>query len=91
MILQIADGREIRLPDSWEDDDAREFGRQIMRGEIPASRLAELEREADAESSVHDLILFELREIKKVLLADRQMVQDPTTGEMSRSRVVIRR
>jgi hypothetical protein len=79
MILELADGREIRLPDRLSDDEAR------------ADRLSALEREHDAERSIHDLILAELREIRRVLLADRQMIQDPTTGELTRSRVIIRR
>ena len=88
MILELSDGRAIRLPETWTDDEAREFGRKVVRGEVSASRLAELEREADADREPLQLILEELRAIRRALLADRVIVFDPLTNDFTRSKIV---
>ena len=88
MILDLGDGREIRLPDSWSDDEARAVKRQILRGEVNAERIAELERARDAERSTNELILEQLKKISALLAADRVVVFDPVTGDYTRSKVV---
>lgn len=91
MILELSNGQELKLPDYWSDDRARAFGQRYMRGEVSQSEMDAATREAAAGTDTLQLILDELRAIKKVLLADRQIIQDPTTGEPTRSRVVVRR
>lgn len=86
MILELSDGREIKLPDSWTDEQAREFGKAITRGEVTAHRLAELERERDAERGMSQLVLDELKQIRRVLAADRVLVRD-SQGEPFASRI----
>jgi hypothetical protein len=91
VILTLSDGREIRLPESWGDGEAREFGADVIAGRVSAEQLDELRRRADWESAHPQLaMLAELRAIRRLLAADRVLIQN-RDGEPIASRVHIRR
>jgi hypothetical protein len=88
MILELADGRKITLPDSWSDEEARELRDDFLAGRVADERLDELKTTAAYESAHPQIaMLMELRQIRRLLNADRVLVDGP----VPRSRVVLRR
>ncbi len=88
MIVELADGRELRVPDSWTDDRARAFAKGFLAGEIDAETISEAERMRDAEQTANPAVLAELRAIRDAVTSDRILVHD--ASGIPRSRVVLR-
>jgi hypothetical protein len=95
MIVEISNGREIRVPDSWSDERAIAFGKGYMAGEISEAQKEAAERDADLERD--DSVAGELKRMQDTLAkvlqavsADRVLVYG-SNGEPFASRVNIPR
>jgi hypothetical protein len=86
MIIELDDGRELRVPDSWTDDRARAFAKGFLAGEIDAETISEAERMRDAEQTANPAVLAELKAIRDAVSADRVLVRD-SRGNAIASRV----
>jgi hypothetical protein len=86
MIIELDDGRELRVPDSWSDQQARAFAKGFLAGEIDAETIAEAERMREAERSANPAVLAELKAIRNAVSADRVLVRD-SQGNAIASRV----
>jgi hypothetical protein len=76
MIIELPDSRELRVPDSWSDQQARAFAKGFLAGEIDAPAVAAAEAERAAERELNPLLLAELRRIRAALSADRVLIRD---------------
>ena len=77
LILQMANGREIKLPDHWTDWQARALRDQILAGEVSEAHIADLELQADLESgNAMKALISEIRKLQAVMSADRIMIGD---------------
>lgn len=95
MIVELSDGRELRVPDSWSEEQAVAFGRGYMAGEISedqkdaAERDAELERDESVAGEIKRLQAT-LSQVLQAVSADRVLVYG-SDGEPFASRVNIPR